>query len=71
MQLISAILSDFTTVSLITSEDTEEDPESFSHHLMINGKLECSYSTWEHAWEDYGHCVRCATLKESVNVARG
>jgi hypothetical protein len=62
MQLISTLLSDRTTVSLV-SDGTGEDPESFNFHLMVNGKLECSYNTWEHAWEDFGSCVRRATLQ--------
>jgi hypothetical protein len=70
MQLISTILSDETTVSLV-SEGTEEEPETFNFHVLVNGKLECSYSTWAHAWEDFESCVRCATLEEAVNVARG
>jgi hypothetical protein len=69
MQLISAYLSDNTTVSLV-SEGTEEDPESHQHHLLIDGNLECSYSTWDHAWEEFGLCVRCTTLTEVVKVAR-
>jgi hypothetical protein len=69
MQLISAYLSDNTTVSLV-SEVADEDPESHQHHLMVDGRIECSYNSWEHAWEEFGLCVRCATVTEVVKVAR-
>lgn len=70
MYLITALLSDDTPVSL-ASEDTEEDSEdAFPHHLMINRVIVCSYNSWEHAWEDFGRCVRCTTQTEAVNVAK-
>lgn len=68
MRLISAYLSDNTTVSLV-AEETSEDPESFSNHLMLDGRIVCSFSTWDQAWEEFGLCVRCATLEEVVGVA--
>jgi hypothetical protein len=69
MQLISSFLSDDTVVSLV-SEAAAEEPESFNFHVLVNGKIECSYTTWAHAWEDFGRCVRCTTLEDAVSVAR-
>lgn len=64
MQLISAFLSDETSVSLVTEAVIPSDPEAdvFPYHLMVNGRIDCSYNTWEHAWEDFTAYVRSGAV---------
>ena len=63
---LTSILSDNTQVTL-----KETAGEVFGFSLIIAGKVECQYDTFEHAWEDLGRCVRCTTLEEAHKIARG
>jgi hypothetical protein len=63
--LVTIVLSDNTQVTL-----KETAGEECHFHLIIAGKVECSYDTFEFAWEDLGRCVACSTLEESHKVAR-
>lgn len=60
---ITKVLPDGTEVAL------EETDAEFDHSLSINGKVECMYNTFDHAWEDFGAIVRCATLQQAKTVA--
>lgn len=65
MLLLTSVLSDNTQITL------KQTADEFGFHLIIAGKVECQYNTFDHAWEDLGRCVRCATLEEVYSIARG
>lgn len=72
MLLLTFVLSDGTQITLKeTSEETSETcgDDVFPFSLIIAGKVECCYNSFEHAWEDFGTCVRCATLEVLRSVA--
>lgn len=77
MLFLTDVLSDGTEISLVQTfeEDGEVagrcDEENFPFSFRINDEDECRYNTFEHAWEDFGRCVRCTTLEELYKVARG
>jgi hypothetical protein len=64
--LLTVVLSDNTQISL-----QETAGQDFSFSLIIAGKVECRYDTFDHAWGDLGKCARCTTLEEAQLIAKG
>lgn len=59
MLSMAVILRDGCSVALCETPAAE-----FCFDLKINGKTECSYDTFEHAWVDFGRSSRCENLEE-------
>jgi hypothetical protein len=63
MQSMAVVLPDGTAVQL-----KENGALEFRFDLVVNGKVECRYDTFQHAWEDFGRMVRCTVLEEVMEV---
>jgi hypothetical protein len=65
MLCLSHLLSDETVATL--REVSAGD--GFPYRLLLNGRVECCYDTFQHAWDEFGKVLGCVTLNEALGVA--